>query len=237
MAIHKQEKPSVKLRRNGNSQTGKTISEQRSKLRRLCKNFIEQQVETNDTEPDECQQCQFMHIGKAMFEPTKARVTVIFSTYDKLFYGYNTYRLNHKQKYVHEFYSPWVSQKTGHLKPIKNTVFLMEESAAGFNTLWNKIHDASLHINLTEYVAYLYHNFQPQLYKTLAGFEYDKKGQTHDIIQQQQQNYKIRWLKSNNCIFVSNGKIPIFGDNQLVQFKGETDKNIERILQSTLLFQ
>jgi len=222
---------------NGDSQTGKIISEQRSQLRQLCKVFIEQQVKENDTKPQECQQCQFMHIGKAMFEATKARVTVIFSTYDKLFYGYNTYRLNHKQKYVHEFYSPWVSQKTGHLKPIKDTVFLMEESTAGFNTLWNKIHDASLHINLTEYVAYLYHNFQPQLYKTLAGLEYDKKGQTHDIIQQQQQNIQDALAQIEQLyIRVSNGKIRIFGDNQLVQFKGETDKNIERILQSTDTF-
>jgi hypothetical protein len=218
---------------NGNSQTGKIISEQRHQLRQLCKDFIEK----HDTKQKECQKCQFMHIGKAMFEATEARVTVIFSTYDKLFYGYNTYRLNHKQKYVHEFYSPWVSQKTGNLKPIKNTVFLMEESAAGFNTLWNKIHDASLQINLTEYVAYLYHNFQPQLYKTLAGLEYDKKGQTHDIIQQQQQNIQDTLAQIEKMyICVKKEKIPIFGNNQLVQFKGETDKNIERILQSTDTF-
>lgn len=222
---------------NGNSQTGKTLSEQRNQLRQRCKIFIEQQVEANNTEPGECQQCQFMHIGKAIFEATKARVTIIFSTYDKLFYGYNTYRLNHKQKYVHEFYSPWVSLKTGHLKPIKKTVFLLEESTAGFNTLWNKIHDASLHINLTEYVTYLYHNFKPQVYKTLAGLEYDKKAQAHDVIQQQQQKIQDTLAQIEKLyIRVSNGKIPIFGDNQLIQFKGETDKSIERILQSTETF-
>lgn len=135
---------------------GSLISDLRNKLRREhCKKFIETTFSEKSQEPSMCQQCRFMHIGKVMFsENDKHRVSITFSTYDKLFYGFDTYRISHKKRYVKEFFSPWVSEKTGNLKPIKNAVIFMEESSAGFGILWGRIQEAKLRINLTELVNY-----------------------------------------------------------------------------------
>ncbi|MDY6991263.1 MAG: hypothetical protein SVR94_01485, partial [Pseudomonadota bacterium] len=218
---------------------GLLISDLRNKLRKQCKKFIETTLFEQHLEPLMCQQCRFMHIGKVMFNETnKCRVSITFSTYDKLFYGFDTYRINRKKQcYVREFFSPWVSEKTGNLKPIKNAVIFMEESTAGFNILWKKIQESQLKINLTELVSYLYNNFRSHSSKTLSAIHHDNSESTKTFFKKQQQEIKKTLaIMEKLYIQVNDNKIPIFGNNQSIQFKCQDKKNIHQILQSTELF-